>query len=146
MKRYFPSTSRGWVAAVLAVSIVAVGATQIRQAIKIIGVGAAVERFGPDMNKAINRLSKHTDSVQATTKVVPILTVGISKSSAIGAAQVTGPKAKVDQVEAVAQLTTDLFGREIRINALVPVSDKDVTKGIKKVDGVGITGIVDLKL
>lgn len=126
--------------------MVGVGTTQIRQAIKIIGVGAAVKQFGPDMNKAINRLSGHKDTNAATTKVVPILTVGIGKTSAIGAAQVTGTKAQVDKVQAVAQPTTDIFGKEIRIMALIPVSSTDVTKGIRKVEGVGISGIVDLKL
>jgi hypothetical protein len=77
---------------------------------------------------------------------VPILTIGINASSAIGAAQITGPAAKVDQVQAVAQPEADLFGREIRIKALIPVSSQDVIKDIRRVEGVGVSGIVDLKL
>lgn len=132
--------------AVASVALVAVGATQIRQAIKIIGVAAAVKQFGPDINRAINKLSNHKDTALQTTKVVPILTVGIGKSNAIGAAQVTGAKSIVETVEAVAAPETELFGKEIRIRAMIPVSSKDVSKGIKKVDGVGVSGIVDLKL
>lgn len=147
MRKVFSSlTPRGYVAVALSIALVGVGASQIRQAIKIIGVGAAVKQFGPDMNKAINKLSGHKDTPNEMTKVVPILTVGIGKTSAIGAAQVTGPKSKIELVEAVAQPTTDLFGKEIRIMALIPVSSKDVNKGIKKVEGIGVTGIIDLKL
>lgn len=128
------------------VVLTAVGMPQIKQAIKIIGVGAAVQKFGPDINKAINKISRHKDTEDAWTKVVPILTVGIGKSNAIGAAQVMGDKASVELVQAVAAPETELFGKEIRIRAMIPVSDKNVSKEIKAVHGVGVSGIVDLKL
>ena len=89
--------------------IAGIASPQIIQAIKVVGVAAAVKQFGPDINKAINKLSKHTDTDQQFTKVVPILAIGLGKSSAIGAAQVTGPKAKVMMVEAVASPETELF-------------------------------------
>ncbi len=127
-------------------ALTAIGAPQIRQVIKIIGVGAAVQRFGGDINNAINKLTKHKDTEDKFTKVVPIISVGIGKSSAIGAAQVVGTKARVEQVVAVAQPETDLFGKEIRIRALIPVSSTQVDKGIQAVEGVGVSGIVDLKL
>lgn len=130
-------------ASVLALS--AVAAPQLREAIKVIGVGAAVKQFGPDINKAINRLSNHKDTAQQKTKVVPILSVGIGGGgSSIGAAQVTGPAARVDQVQAVAQPQTR-FG-DVSIRALIPVSSRDVIKNIRKVEGVGVSGIVDLRL
>jgi hypothetical protein len=131
-------------AAVLCLS--AMAAPQIKQIIKIVGVGAAVKQFGPQINTAINKLAKHTDTPTMTTKVVPILSIGLGKSSSIGAAQVMGPKSQVDKVQAVAQPEADLFGREIRIRALIPVESKDVIKDIRKVDGVGVSGIVDLKI
>ena len=137
---------RAGVVLALVLGISAVGQTQIKQAIKIIGVGAAVKQFGPDLNKAMNKLTNHRDTYQETTKVVPILSIGLGKSSAIGAAQITGPKPKVDLVVAVASPEVDLFGKEIRIRAMIPVSSKDVLKNIKKVEGVGVTGIIDLKL
>lgn len=140
-----PTKRFWWVAgAVLALS--AVGATQIREAIKIIGVGAAVQRFGPDINRAFNRLTKHTDTNDRFTKVVPILSVGIGRSSAIGAVQVMGTRAQVEKVQAVAAPEAELFGREIRIRAMIPVSDRNVDREIRTVPGVGISGIVDLKL
>jgi hypothetical protein len=127
-------------------ALVGLATPQIAQVIKVIGVGAAVKQFAPEINRAVNRLSKHKDTNQQFTKVVPIISIGLGKSSAIGAAQVIGTRAQVQKVEAVAQPEADLFGREIRIRALIPVSSKDVIKNIRKVDGVGISGIVDLKL
>ena len=129
-------------------ALAAIGATQVSfgQLIKLVGVGAAVKQFGPQINSGINNLSGHKDTSTRATKVVPILTVGINASNAIGAAQVMGVKSQVDKVEAVAQLEGRILGNEVRIKALIPVSSKDVIKDIKKVDGVGVSGIVDLKL
>lgn len=132
------------VASVLALS--AIGATQIKQLIKVIGVGAAVKQFGPQINSAINKLAQHTDTTTRTTKVVPIISGGINSRQAVGAAQVMGPKSLVDKVQAVAQLEQDLFGREVKIRAMIPIESKEIVKDIRKVDGVGISGIVDLKL
>lgn len=130
-------------AGVLAVS--ALAAPQIKQVIKILGVGAAVKQFSPQINKEINKLAKHTDTPLLSTKVVPILSMGLNTTGTIGAAQVTGPKRLIDKVQAVAEPQAKLFG-EITITALIPVSSKDVIKDIKKVDGVGVSGIVDLRL
>ena len=127
-------------------ALTAVGATQIREIIKIVGVGAAVKQFGPQINSGINKLAGHKDTSTRATKVVPIISAGINSRKAIGAAQVMGPKSLVDKVQAVAQLDQDLFGREIKIRAMIPVESQDVVKNIRKVDGVGVSGIVDLKL
>ena len=117
----------------------------INQVLKIGGVALAVKTFGKDMNKGINKLSNHTDSNLITTKVVPIFSIGISTGSAIGAAQVMGPRKLVDQVVGVGQPQADLFGHEVRLKALIPVSSKNFSD-IKRVDGVGVSGIVDIKL
>jgi hypothetical protein len=118
----------------------------IMDVVKVVGVGAAVDKFGPEINKEFNKLTKHKDTVIETTKVVPIISIGINGgSSAIGAAQVTGPQDKVAKVKAVAQPEAKVFG-ELRIRALIPVESKNVIQNIKKVEGVGVTGIVDLKL
>lgn len=132
--------------AIAVLTMTSIATPQIREAIKIIGVGAVVQKFGPDMNKALNKLTKHTDTNARYTKVVPILTVGIGRSSAIGAAQVMGPKYLVDKVKAVASPEAELFGREIRVRALIPTSNKTITDKFETVDGVGVSGIVDLKI
>lgn len=124
----------------------ALAGAQLNQIFKVGGVIAVVSAFGKDMNSGLNKLTKHTDSKALKTKVVPILSVGIGRSSAVGAAQVIGPPASVDRVVAVAQPEADLFGRAVRIRGLIPVSSKDVVKEIKTVGGVGIRGLVDIKL
>jgi hypothetical protein len=127
-------------------ALASIGASQVREILKIFGVGAVVQKFGKDINKAVNGLAGHKDSATITTKVVPIISGGINSRTAIGAAQVMGPKAKVDQVNAVAQLEQDLFGKEVKIRAMIPITSKQILKNLKRVDGVGISGIVDLKL
>lgn len=133
---------------VAALGIAAIGGTQIRQIIKILGVGVAVDKFGGEINKQFNKLTRHTDTDLSYTKVVPIIGVGIGAKSAIGAAQIKGSKVNVEKVRAVASPEVELFGKEIRIRAMIPVSTDKVTdaKNIKAVDGVGVSGIVDLKL
>lgn len=127
-------------------ALTAVAAPQFKAILKVVGVGAAVKQFGPQINGAINKLTSHHDSREMTTKVVPILSAGIASRQAIGAAQVMGPRDKVEQVTAVAQLEQDILGREVKIRAMVPVSSQDVIRDIKRVEGVGVSGIVDLKL
>jgi hypothetical protein len=130
-------------ASVLALS--AVGAAQFKQVLKIVGVGAAVKQFGPQINKSINSLTKHKDTYNETTKVVPIISAGLNSRQSIGAAQVIGPKNKVDKVQAVAQLDQDILGKEVKIRAMIPVSSKEFSD-VKRVEGVGVSGTVDLKL
>ena len=88
--------------ALVVLSLTALAVPQLKQAIKILGVGAAVKQFGPDINKEFNKLTGHKDSRVRFTKVVPIITVGIRSRGAIGAAQVVGTKTQVQSVKAVA--------------------------------------------
>jgi hypothetical protein len=121
----------------------AIGATQVGQLLKIVGIGAVVQKFGPDINKAMNKLATHDDTNTSWTKVVPILSVGSRR--AIGAAQVMGPRSKVETVKAVAQLDQDLFGREVKIRAMIPI-DSDGLSNIHRVENVGVSGVVDFKV
>lgn len=114
--------------------------------VKIVGVGAAVNTFAPKLNDSINRLSGHSDSKTVTTKVVPIISGGINSRKAIGAAQVIGPKDQVSRVKAVAQIDQDLFGKEVKIRAMIPIETQQILSHLKAVEGVGVSGIVDLKL
>ena len=129
-----------------ALALVAVSGAQLKQVLKILGVGAVVKQFGPEIDKAFNKLVKRDGRAGFKTKVVPIISGGINSRSAIGAAQVSGPSAQVDKVKNVAQLDQDLFGREIKIRAMIPIAGDVITTGVTPVDNVGITGIVDLKL
>jgi len=133
-----------------ALALTAIGATQFKgtigMLIKTVGIGAAVKQFGPEINRSINKLADHTDTTTRATKVVPILSASINGRKGIGAAQVMGPKSLVDKVQAVAQLDQDILGGEVKIRVMIPVESQDVVKSIRKVDGVGVSGIVDLKL
>lgn len=128
------------------VCTVALAGAQFKALLKVVGIGAAVNQFGPQINSALNKLQNHSDSSTMTTKVVPIISGGISSRQAIGAAQVMGPRYQVEKVNAVAQLDQDLLGREIKIRAMIPIETKEIVKDIRRVEGVGISGIVDLKL
>jgi hypothetical protein len=139
---------RVFVVALALLAITALAAPQIKQAIKIIGVGAAVKQFGPDINREFNKLTGHKDSNVRFTKVVPIITVGVKNArGAIGAAQVVGTKTQVQKVQAVASPEVSMFG-EINLRAMICVDSINIAnaKSIKAVDGVGVSGIVDLRL
>lgn len=128
-----------------ALAVGTLGYTQLDKIIKVGGAVAVVNTFGKDINKAVNKLTGHKDTATMKTKVVTILSVGVNQSSAIGAAQVMGPPDRLDRVVAVAQPEASFLGT-VRIKALIPVSSKDVLKGIRIVEGVHVTGIVDIKL
>jgi hypothetical protein len=118
--------------------------------VKTIGVGAAVKAFAPALNSFINKLVQAKDpTTLQTTKVVPILSISIGVNTpgqaAIGAAQVSGPKASVDKVQAVAALDANYQG-SFSIRALVPVDSLEPWKQVRRVPSVGVSAIIDLKL
>jgi hypothetical protein len=129
---------------VLLMALSVLAFAQLGDLIKVIGIGAAVDRFGPDINRAVNRLQGFSDNEAMMTKVVPILSVG--KGTHIGAAQVMGPPALVKKVKAVAQLEGDFAGKVVRIKALIPIESKDVVRDIKRVPGVGVSAVIDIKV
>ena len=112
--------------------------------------GAAVlvvDKFGKDINKTINNVMGQKGVHQSATKVVPILSLG--DGGFVGAVQVAGPKDLVDKVQAVAQIEGRFnvpLADKIRLRGLVPVSSKTPNKRIERVEGVGVSAIVDVKL
>ena len=113
--------------------------------LKVGGIALVVDKFGPQLDKFINKLTVNTNvPADVGTKVVPIISVG--KGGYIGAAQVMGPKDAVERVKAVAQLEGSFSGRTFRIKALIPVGSKDVGKGINRVQGVGISAVIDVHI
>lgn len=141
------------VALVAAVVVAAAGvahAQDILQLVKVFGIGYAVRTFGPQINDFINSLLLSRDvATQQTTKVVPILSISIGLSApgraAIGAAQVAGPRAAVQKVEAVAALDANYQG-VFQIRALIPVDSLEPWKSLRRVVGVGVSAIIDLKI
>jgi hypothetical protein len=110
----------------------------------IIGGGAVVKALGPQLNEFINKITFNKGAkYEGYTKVVPIVSVG--SGSHIGAAQVGGTtKSSVDKTKAVAQLEGD-FNR-IRARALIPIDSENPLQQFRRVQGVGVTAIIDVKL
>jgi len=119
--------------------------------IKLFGIGYVVRQFGPQINDAINTLMLNNSAAnRQMTKVVPILSVGVGVSAPggayIGAAQVQGPKAAVEQVQAVAQIE-GAFMDAVRLRGLVPVDSLNPLPGnLHRIYGVGVTALVDFRL
>lgn len=113
-------------------------------AVKIGGVKLAIDEFGDELNDGINSLLDNNDaSVDASTKVVPIISVLGNKH--VGAAQIVGPQEAVERVEAVAQLEQDFFNKLFRVRAMVPIEGDDV-KELHRVKGVAVSAMIDIKL
>jgi uncharacterized membrane protein YfcA len=124
----------------------------IVQAIKLFGIGYVVKTYGSQINDAINTLMLNNKAQNRDkTKVVPILSVGVgiisgNPGSYVGAAQVQGPAAAVNRVQAVAQIEAS-FLSAVRIKGLVPVDSLNPLAGnLHRVYGVGVTAIIDFQL
>jgi hypothetical protein len=118
--------------------------------VKTLGVGAAVRYFAPALNNFINTLLQNRGAaVQAQTKVVPVLSITIGLSSPggayIGAAQVSGAPAALDRVQAVALLEAD-YQSAFRIKAYVPVDNLKPWEAFRRVVGVGVSAIIDIRI
>jgi hypothetical protein len=117
----------------------------IGDVLKGAGIVLLVDRFGDDINKAINKLTVNKGvGVEDRTAVVPIISIG--QSGYAGAAQISGPAQLVDKVKAVAQLETNVNGKMFRVKVLVPVESKDIVKDLKRVSGVGVSAVIDVRL
>ena len=110
----------------------------------IIGGGAVVKAIAGPINDFINTVTLNRGAqFQGHTKVVPIVSMG--DGTHIGAAQVGGTtKESVDKTQAVAQLETSFQG--IRIKVLIPIDSLNPLQQFRRVQGVGVTAIIDVKI
>jgi hypothetical protein len=110
----------------------------------ILGGGALVKALGPQLDEFINTITFNKGAkYEGYTKVVPIVSLG--NGAHIGAAQVGGTtKSAVDRTQAVAQLEGDF--KSIRARALIPIDSENPIKQFRRVKGVGVTAIIDVKL
>jgi hypothetical protein len=118
--------------------------------IKTLGVAYAVRTFAPQINNFINDLLQNRGvAVREQTKVVPVLSISIGLQAPggayVGAAQVSGPAAAVSRVEAVALLEAD-FQTAFRIKAYVPVDNLKPWEAFRRVPGVGVSAVIDLRI
>jgi hypothetical protein len=134
----------GLCAALLLIAAAGSASAQFGKILKGGGVAFVVTKFGPDINRFLNKLT-HTssDDPQFATKVVPVLSVGTGGYA--GAVQVAGPRNEVEKVQAVAQFEGNFSGLGLRVRGLVPIATKSVTN-IRRVPGVGVSGLLDIKL
>jgi len=76
-------------------------------------------------------------------KIVAIVSFG--EGARLGIARVNGPQSAVDRVQAVAQFETS-FKDYVDIEIYVPISTKVPGQTLARVQGVGITGVGDLRI
>lgn len=110
----------------------------------IVGGGAVVTAIAGPINDFINTVTFNKGAkFQGHTKVVPIVSFG--SGTHIGAAQVGGQsRTAVDNTQAVAQLEADFKG--VRAKILIPIDSLNPVERFRRVQGVGVTAIIDVKI
>ena len=110
----------------------------------IIGGGAAVTLLSKQINDFINTVTFNKGAgFDGYTKVVPILSLG--NGARIGAAQIgANTKDAMERTQAVAQLEADFAG--VRIRILIPIDSLNPVQQFKRVQGVGVTAVIDVKI
>lgn len=116
----------------------------LKDTVLVVAGGAAVKALAPQLNDFLNTITFNKGlKYEGYTKVVPILSIG--SGTRIGAAQVgAATKSALDATKAVAQLEGDF--KSIRAKALIPIDSENPIKQFKRVKGVGVTAIIDVKL
>ena len=116
----------------------------IRGGAAVIGGGALVTAIAGPINDFINAATLNRGAqFRGYTKVVPIVSMG--DGTRIGAAQVGGiSKDSVDRTQAVAQLELSFQG--IRIRVLIPIDSLNPIQQFRRVQGIGVTAIIDVRL
>jgi hypothetical protein len=112
--------------------------------VKTVAVGAVVTAIADPADDAINTLTGNRNLPTGTsTRVVPILSLG--EKGYIGAAQVAGAQELVGRTKAVGQLETSWSNKQYRIKLLMPLDSVNPI-GVSRVQGLGITGLLDVAL
>jgi hypothetical protein len=107
------------------------------------GIAYLVKKNAKEIDRTINKLYDNNNfPIAAATKVVPIVDPLGTKH--VGAAQIVGPQAAVDEVSSVILLETSFMDKIFRINGYVPV--KGNIDDLKRVPGVGVSAVIDVKV
>ncbi len=117
----------------------------LKKGIGVIGGGFLVKTIAGPLNDLINTVTFNKGvKVEGHTKVVPIVSVG--EGLYIGAAQVAGPKGDaVESCKAVAQLEVS-YQDKARAYILVPIDSENPVQRFRRVQGVGVTAVIDVQL
>lgn len=113
--------------------------------IGVIGGGFVVSAIAGPINDFINTITLNRGAkVEGHTKVVPIVSIG--SGTHIGAAQVAGPRGDaITSTKAVAQIEATFMDR-LRVKILVPIDSENPVQRFRRVQGVGVSAIIDVKL
>lgn len=140
-----------WAALICAAAILsatAAGASSLGDILKKGALGVAggwlVTAISPQMNDFINKLTFNRGvGYEGYTKVVPIVSLG--DGTRIGAAQVgANTQSAIDSTKAVAQLEGEFSS--VRATALIPIDSTNPLQRFRRVKGVGVTAIINVKL
>jgi len=144
--------SGGLLAAALALAVWTLTAGAARadlfgSVLKGAGIGYLVKSFQRPLNDGINKLTGSAGPASdEATKVVPIVSIG--QGGYVGAAQVSGPREQVNRVQALGQVEGSVVGDRFRLKALIPIDTEKPQdlKSIRRVKGVGVSAIVDVRV
>ncbi len=110
----------------------------------VVGGGFLVKTIAGPINDFINTVTFNKGvGVEESTKVVPIVSFG--SGTRIGAAQVAGPDAAVGKTKAVARLNLSFQGK-VGVNVLIPIDAENPLERFRRVQGVGVSAIIDYNL
>lgn len=135
-------------ALVLALTIALGGsawAFELGDLLGVVGGGFVVSAIAGPLNDFINTITLNKGAkVEGHTKVVPIVSIG--SGTHIGAAQVAGPRGDaINSTKAVAQLEAN-FQSRLRVKILIPIDSENPVQRFRRVQGVGVSAIIDFKL
>lgn len=117
---------------------------RLRDLAKGAGIAMLTVALSDQLNDFINTVTLNKGVPdQAGTKVVPIISLG--SGMRVGAAQVTGPKDLVAKVVVVVQLETKFSFKNLDVEIFVPSDSENPTK-FNRVEGVGVSALIDLRL
>lgn len=100
----------------------------------------AIKNFGPQVNSALNSLTLNPGY---GTKVVPYGSFG--EKTFLGGAQVSASASSIGSVSAVWMYEDLISGGQFRVRIVLPTTSSNPLK-MKRVDGAGITAIIDMAL
>jgi len=137
-----------WLALLAALMITLGGsawAFNLGDLIGVIGGGFVVSAIAGPINDFINTITLNRGAkVEGHTKVVPIVSIG--SGTHIGAAQVAGPRGDaITSTKAVAQIEATFMDR-LRVKILVPIDSENPVQRFRRVQGVGVSAIIDVRL
>lgn len=119
-------------------------ASDLTKVLRGAAIGYAVKQTANPLNSFVNSITvQHKLPAGTSTRVVPILSVG--EKGYVGAAQVAGPSAEVNRVQAVWQYEQNFSNNEFRLKVLMPSASLNPLQ-FSKVQKVGISAVIDISL